>query len=159
MSDIDAARLETGRLIYDEGRRLRDLQDRRVDEIRQRSITVLSLVSAAVVVVAGVSDKHHIASGWIYLASVFVGLMVLSGVIVHVPRGGYREGPNVQQLAERQYAEAHPAHQVMRDLGWYHYDHYRANNRGVLRSINRAFTMELVFAAFAVAAVLVGAAL
>jgi hypothetical protein len=154
--DVEVARAETARLIYDEGRRLRELQDRRVDDIRQRSITVLSLVSSAVVIVAGLADEGVLGGRPLAIAAAAVVLMILSGVIVQVPQGGYNEGPNINQLVEIQYAEAHPGHQVLRDLGCYHYSHYRANNRGVLKWMHRGFAAELVFAAAAVVAVLAG---
>jgi hypothetical protein len=158
LEQYETDRAQTARIMYDESRRLRDLQDERIRDLQQRSITVLTLVSAAVTIVAGVSSAARVERGALTVALVAVVGMVFSGVVVHIPKGGYREGPNVDDLHDIQYSSAHPGYQVLRDVGLYHFEHYRKNNDGVLKWINIGFACELVFAAVAVVSILSGAA-
>lgn len=153
--DVEERRAGTARLIYEEATRLRSAQDHRVNDVRQRSITVLSLVSSAVVIVVGLTSDDGMDLGTVRFAAAAVACMILSGVVVHLPLL-YNEGPNIHQLTTAQYNEAHPAHQTLRDLATYHYDHYLANNHHALRWINWGFRAELVFAAAAVLGVLIG---
>lgn len=154
MEQYEVYRAEIARVMYDEARRLRELQDGRINDIRQRSITVLTLVSAAVVVVSGVSDTARTNSVAMQFALLAVVAMILSGVAVHVPIGGYSEGPSISDLHDHQYKDADPGYQVLRDVSLYHHQHYQDNNRGVLKWINLGFAAELIFAAAAVVAVI-----
>ncbi len=144
--------------ILAEARRLRELQEGRVDEVRRRSMTLVSLMTPAVIVVAGVADDPNRP-----LLALGVSALVLAlacTALVQFAKGTYQEGPNILELTAVQYGERHPRHQLLRDLATYHFEIYRSNNGGTLADLHKWFDLQIASCAFAavltIAAVVVG---
>jgi hypothetical protein len=72
-------------------------------EMRKRSLTLLSFVPAAIVVVDGLADQHRIGTRPLVVTLIAVGVMVVAGVVVQLPLA-YADGPSVIQLAKVQYS-------------------------------------------------------
>jgi hypothetical protein len=154
----EKARDESSLLLYEEALRLRNLQDARLEDMRKRSLTLLSFVSAAVTVVVGVADEHEISTGAIWAALVMVGVMVGSAIVVQSP-SDYIDGPDIKSMASEHYEHADPGHRVRRDLATYHYDHFVKNERKPISRAADALKIEIAAGGGAVIAVLIGAAI
>jgi hypothetical protein len=146
-------REHTGRLMYEEAKRARDLQERRVDGLKSRATTLLTTIGSAVVIVAGVAD--HLPD-WSTLASlVFVAVAAVLCFDAIRPRDSI-EGPNVDDLAKEQFANASPPELVLRDLAHYHWEAYTAIEEDSVNPIAKSVRFELVAAALALLVILVG---
>lgn len=155
MSDEDQAREESSKLMYAEALRLRDLQDGRLGDMRQRSMTLLSYVTAAITLVIGFAADHdfHPAAALVAIGSI-VG-MVVAAVCVQSPKN-YCDGPDIAALASGAYEGADPLHRVRRDLATYHYEHFLSNEKSAVSRSARALKFQMALAGIATVAIVIG---
>lgn len=160
---LDAAWVSTNRgassrLIFDEAMRQRGLQDGRFADMRKRSIELVTFLGGASTLALGWAVRRQDVSQWATsVAAVALAVMVVAAIGTQLPRG-YSDGPNIDQLVERQFNEAHEEHLVRRDLAVY-YSRILDRNEKAIRWAARCLRVELVSAATAVVAIVLGAAL
>jgi hypothetical protein len=146
-------RADLAPLILAESEALRERQDKRIDDLRTRSISMVTVVSSAVALATALTKNADPA--WWSVVGLIAGLILMTAgaVAVHKPKGGFVEGHNVAQLAADQYEKAVPLHVLQRDLATYTYNHYISNEDGPVAWMQGAFTLQLVGAALAVGSV------
>jgi hypothetical protein len=124
----DTNRLVVAKLMLDEALHQRDDQWKSVEDYRQRSIAVFTVISGAVLLVAGLTADAGSLPQWSLAASgVFMVVMVAGALGVHAPRPGFRLSPNLHDVDAMQFRDADPEHLVRRDLALYHERNIRWN--------------------------------
>lgn len=131
-------------MVLEEGRRIRDLQERRVDDLRRRSVTVASLVGSSVVVVAAVRGKEF--GDWRFLVLAGLLVMFIAAGLIHMPRD-YIEGPDVESLYAASATGKFTLNALNLDMGRRHYEHWNSNNIGPIKWMTFAFVGQLTAAA------------
>lgn len=136
----------------------RENQETYVGMLRSRAISVLTIVSGALLIVAAFADLTSI-SGWFVLAAATgVGVIVLSAVQVHRPRGGFYTGPQLQGQITSSQEQGHLDVMVRWRLAEWTAENITRNDKGPIARMQWWFLLELVAAAAVVLAVLLGMA-
>lgn len=155
MAPHDPTREATGKLIYEEAVRIRALQEARVNDLRARSISVVSVASAALVLAAAAG--RDALNGWLAASTVVaIAAGTIAAIKVQHSFGQYVEGPDIDELINVQFDTAASLASVYRDLASYHYSDYNDNEDGPIDRMRLWFTVEAVFVSVAISVLLAG---
>ena len=133
-------------------------QDGYVNDLRSRSITVLSAVSGALLVFAAFADLAAVSRWFVGALAFGVAGMVLGAVQVHRPRGGFYKGPELQhEMTSSKNCGALDVAVRWRIAEWTA-ENIRRNEDGPIAWMQWWFLLELVSAAVVVVAGLLGVA-